>query len=282
MSAVGYICAFFPAVVALLAHRFTKDLLATVLLVQIIGFSLPYVFILKSGVNLELRIPKEIIDKDKKISLGVKLLVASALGLPIFYFLWTRFLPAIFGPKFIVFSFPILEGFKKILYAVAFVLVVLLTAVTETAYFNVFTASKINGDGEGAGGAIGGLAAMATGKGLSFCTKLTVSIAAGLLYFFIAIQMLNPFTHAFIFAGIVFALNFIIVSLFDEHNAIAAVMFRIGLAIALLLCILYLNLSVQKQWKRQNPEFVFLFNPMDALAKLFGTLPKPSESVNYN
>lgn len=272
MSAVGYICAFFPAIVALFALRFTKDLLFTVLLVEVIGFSLPYIFLLKSGVNLELRIPKEIMDKDKKISLAIKLFAGFAFGIPIIYFLWTRFLPPVFGPKLIIFFFPVLTGIMNILYFLFFVVMVLLTAVTETAYFNVFAASKINGDGNGAGGALGSVASMATGKGLSFCTKLTVSIGVGLLYFFIGVQMFSSPLHALIFGGIAFTLNFVIVGLFDEHNSIAAIAFRLGLAVATLLCILYLNMSVKNGWKRQNPEIVFMFNPLDLLSKIFGGL----------
>lgn len=271
------LAALIPALVAYLVLWKTQDALITLIAVIVVGFVAPIAVYLKfiGEFNYELKLPEEIIKKDEKIALGKNLFLGGLFGITILVILWTKFVP--FGPVSVVFPFPIFTSTGlKIVYHIFFVLFFLVAAILEHAYFNYFFSTVYNEkESPVGGGKLGALAstavASATGNDQpSFFSNLILSLGVGLLNFAIFKFTIAPvFLSAFILALITFVLNMVVIGIRAEKKMIVSTLLRVGIAIAVLLILLYLGLSVNKEWSRKTPDFVFVGNTANAFTKWF-------------
>ena len=280
-KAFSILAALIPALIAYLILWKTQDGLITLLAVIILGFVVPIVVFIKfiGEFNYELKLPEEIIKKDEKISQGGTLLAGGFVGLSVLVILWCRFAPTWAGPQSVTYPFPIFTSAAlKILYYFFFTLFFIIAAVLEHFYFNYFF-SIIYNEKEIAGapgGKLGSLASAglsaATGTdGPSFFSNLILSLGVGLLNFAVFKWTVAPtLWSAVILAILTFVLNIVILGIRAEKKMIVSTLLRVGIALAVLVILMYLGLSVKYEWTRKNPDFVFVGNVNNGFTRWFG------------
>lgn len=212
-------------------------------------------------------------EKDHKVSHGTKLLLITAILIPVLYYLWSRFMPTWAGPQFFIMPFPLLSNtFVRILYFIAFVLLFLLASVVEHLFFNNFLCTIISSQHDDRLISGSGLSFFDDNNKPSFFTKLWLSIGVAAVHFGFFYHIANPVIHALIYALIALVINYCLFCYYEDYKNIVSTLLRVGLAIASLLILLYLTISSVNGWKRNNPQFVFPFNPIDILKKMADAL----------
>ena len=161
----------------------------------------------------------------------------------------------------------------KILYHVFFTLFFIIAAVLEHGYFNYFLSIIFNENESLGGGKLGALASTAasaaTGNdGPSFFSNLIFSLGVGLLNFAIFRWTIAPTVlSAVVLAVITFIVNMVIIGIRAEKKMIVSTLLRAGIAVGILLVLVYLGLSVNKEWSRKTPDFVFVGTPENLWSK---------------
>jgi hypothetical protein len=245
-----------PALLAFLCLKFTLDAIITLLVVTLIGFVIP-IWVYDKFVgdfSYERKIPEEIVNKSEKISLGTKLLGGAAICLALIHILYSMYAPASMGPETVVLPFPIFDGaFGKTSYWIIFVALFILANIFEHIFFNYFVPIEYT-EKEGK-------LALLSGENVGVVDKIVISFFVALYYFVIFYYTISRgIVPPLVYAILGFGLNFFALGLRVDKKLIVSTMFKIGVAVGILLYIFWLNMSSKKGWTRKSPDFFFVGN----------------------
>jgi hypothetical protein len=243
-----------PALVAWLSIWFLADAVITTLLVGLTFAGLIFVYDKWVGdFSFERKIPEEIMNKDEKISLGIKMLIGGAIGTAALLVLWSMFAPTWMGPTSITMPFPAhVAAVIKWSYFVLFAALFLIEAALEHVYFNFFSSIEFT-EKEG-------MASLA-GEQRSFSSNLTISVGVFLLNFAIGYYVFSPrLIPALIYGFIALGVNLFMMNIRYDKKMIVSTLLRVGIAIGVLLYILYLYYTLEGKISRKTPEYYFAAN----------------------
>jgi hypothetical protein len=240
-----------PAILAWTTLWFTHDAIITMIVTGGLGLLLPIIVYDKwvGDFSFERKIPDEIMNKEDKISLGIKLGLGAAFGVAIFLALWSMFLPEFFGPTSITLPFPVTDGALKYTYLTFFVLSYLIFAALEHIYFNYFTSIEYT-EKEG-------LASFG-GEKASFSSNFVISIGNALMHFAVFYWTIKPLLFwAIIYGAVAFFVNFVVISVRHNKKLIVSILFKVGIALGVLLYLWYLSFTLGGDVKRITPTYYF-------------------------
>lgn len=240
-----------PAILAWVSLWLTHDAIITMVVTSALGFALP-IYIYDNFVgdfSFERKIPDEVKDREDKIKEGLFMGVGVAIGLTLLLSLWSAFLPDFFGPKSITLPFPTNDGIMKYLYVVLFVACFLAFAALEHVYYNYFTSIEYT-EKEG-------LASWG-GEHASFSSNVVISIGNALLHFAVFYWTIKPILFwSIIYAVATFFMNLLVITLRHKKKLIISLLFRVGIALGVLLYLWYLNFTLGGKFKRITPDYFF-------------------------